>query len=127
MGTVTDAQSKALAMTGAYVGAYNSQGNGIYGLYGYQYYINDAKYGSQLRLHYNTGVIETRTCKTGVWSDWQSYVTNSDLTQMACAERSNDTIWVGSVDRQMYLTVKRETKTLEAIFASGEKITFTGQ
>lgn len=99
MGTVTDAQSKALAMTGAYVGAYNSQGNGIYGLYGYQYYISDAKYGSQLRLHYNTGTIETRTCKAGIWNDWQSYVKNTDFRRgTAMLTRKPNTITSVTVD-----------------------------
>lgn len=83
--------------------------------------------GIQILMKF-TGLFQWRSRNTpAAWSKWISPLSNADLTQIARAERSNDTIWVGSADRQMYLTVIRETKTLEAIFASGEKITFKGQ
>lgn len=65
-----------------------------------------------------------RLSDNGTWSAWDSIVLKTDLENVAKTDRSNDTIWVGSVSGQMYVTLKRDTKTLEAVFENGEKITF---
>lgn len=81
----------------------------------------------QIAIDIDSAAIAKRQTNNERWSNWDFYVTKSDLDKVAKIDRSTSSAWVGDKDRNMIFNCNFNSKTLIVTFADGKTVTFQGQ